>query len=1094
MQFFFLMIIGFIASQFFIVSHADALLDKPDIFIQLGHQNSLYAASFSQDGKYLVTGSEDRSVKLWDVASGMEVRTFTGHEEEVKAVAVSPDGSLVVSGDRNGIIKLWDVVTGREIRDIIVNDRGISSLTSLTFSFDSRFITSVGLESKMKIWEVATGQPVRSEERLQSYPSSGETVVITSSDFSKYLLIELPTGKVLGNLPTTQYFSYKSFSRDGHYGLFVNCDYRSKRCHLETFDIRSQNKVVAWDVDGGGFFKFNLSPDGRHALMSGTGGLRLWDAQQGKELKNLTTSLTTLIVFSPDGKYILSSGNYSPTLWDVDSGKIVRSFVMRPLSRFDTATPAADGRKAVISQSVTNHPVPPALLDLKTGVLNKEFKGYTGAGLFSADGNHLILVGDKKIMLWNTATNQIVRTLTGDFASFSPDGSYVIESTSKTKVTVSETSTGKELVVHTEPTGSILNARLSTDNQILVVPLEDRIKLLNAATGNELRTLMVRNSSSISFADTSPDGRYLVAIYWVKDSKAFNKSLSIWELPSGREVATYPDAIPAAYFQISPDSKSVLFANGKGLVLCDLASGRIVRTFAEGEVRPWSRMKFSLDSKILISGDGLGTITFRDVVTGRKTATFKGHRNGVTSVYLSPDGRQLVSSADDGTTRFWDVATTREIAQFARFTDGEWIVITPEGYYNASPKGDKYLNVRVGKNVYGIENYRETFFRPDLVTLVLSGGSLDGYRTLADVKQPPKVSIVQTDATSTSEEFKLTLRLDEQGGGIGDLRLFLNGSAVILDSSRSLKAVQKDGSGAVYRSYILKLSPGGNTIRAIAFNADNSMQSNDAVHQVTANFTATRKPTLHALVIGIQEFRNPRLQLKYAVADAKLFADTLRKGAVGLFDRIEVTLLTSKGDTTRESLIKALQGYKKISPDDLFILYIASHGTVDDGEYFLITSNVSAVSSHRLKTDALSQVQLKKLVANIPSTKRLIVLDTCNAAALGDAIQVAMLTRGMSEETAIKVLSRAVGSTILSASTSVQEALEGYQGHGLFTWALVQGLMGKADKGKTGFVRTNDLATYVEDEVPMLSERIFKRVQQPSASMNGQSFPVGKAR
>jgi len=436
--------------------------------------------------------------------------------------------------------------------------------------------------------------------------------------------------------------------------------------------------------------------------------------------------------------------------------------------------------------------------------------------------------------------------------------------------------------------------------------------------------------------------------------------------------------------------------------------------------------------------------------------------------------------------------TKQQLADLYAFEDGEWIIMTPDGYYNASANGDKYLNVRVGSNVYGIENYRETFFRPDLVRLALSGGSLQGYRTLAEIKQPPKVSIVRTAVVATSESFKLTLKLEEQGGGIGDVRLFLNGSAVVLDSSRSLKAVQKEGGDATYRSYTLKLSPGSNTIRALAFNADNSMQSNEAVHQVTASFTAIRKPTLHALVIGVQEFRNPKLQLKYAVADADLFADTLRKGAGSLFEEVRVTPLTTREATSRDAIIGALQRYQAINPDDLFILYIASHGTVDEGEYFLITSNVGALSTQKLKSDALSQTALKELVANIPSTKKLIVIDTCNAGQLGQAMQTALLTRGMSEETAMKVLSRAVGSTILSASTSVQEALEGYQGHGLFTWALVQGLQGKADKGRTGYIKTTDLATYVEDEVPNLAEKIFRRAQFPTVSINGQGFPVGK--
>ena len=436
----------------------------------------------------------------------------------------------------------------------------------------------------------------------------------------------------------------------------------------------------------------------------------------------------------------------------------------------------------------------------------------------------------------------------------------------------------------------------------------------------------------------------------------------------------------------------------------------------------------------------------------------------------------------------------QRLADLYAFEDGEWIVITPDGYYNASANGDKYLNVRVGNTIYGIENYREAFFRPDLVKLALAGGSLQGYRTLADVKQPPRVSIVQTPGTATTESFKLTLKLEEQGGGIGDVRLFLNGSAVLMDSSRSLKAVLKEGGGAIYRSYTVKLSPGSNSIRAVAFNADNSMQSNEAVHLVTASFAATRKPTLHALVIGIQEFRNPKLQLKYAVADANLFADTLRNGAAGLFEQVKITSLTTREATSRDAILKALRSYGSLNPDDLFILYIASHGTVDEGEYFLITANVGALSTQRLKSDALSQAELKELVANIPSTKKLIVIDTCNAGQLGQAMQTALLTRGMSEDTAMKVLSRAVGSTILSASTSVQEALEGYQGHGLFTWALVQGLQGKADKGKTGYVRTTDLAAYVEDEVPNLAEKIFKRAQFPTVSISGQGFPVGRVR
>jgi hypothetical protein len=85
-----------------------------------------------------------------------------------------------------------------------------------------------------------------------------------------------------------------------------------------------------------------------------------------------------------------------------------------------------------------------------------------------------------------------------------------------------------------------------------------------------------------------------------------------------------------------------------------------------------------------------------------------------------------------------------------------------------------------------------------------------------------------------------------------------------------------------------------------------------------------------------------------------------------------------------------------------------------------------------------------------------------------------------------------VGSTILSASTSTQEALEGYKEHGLFTFVLAEGLSGKADKGKSGFIKTIDLVDYVETEVPPIAETIYNHKQFPYMSISGQPFYIGK--
>ena len=104
----------------------------------------------------------------------------------------------------------------------------------------------------------------------------------------------------------------------------------------------------------------------------------------------------------------------------------------------------------------------------------------------------------------------------------------------------------------------------------------------------------------------------------------------------------------------------------------------------------------------------------------------------------------------------------------------------------------------------------------------------------------------------------------------------------------------------------IDLEPGQNTIRAIAFNADNSMQSTDAVLDVQANI-APRQPALHAVVVGIKDFANPRLALKYSVADAELFASALEEGGAGLYSAVHVRRLLTPEETTSSAIIAALK-------------------------------------------------------------------------------------------------------------------------------------------------------------------------------------------
>jgi WD40 repeat protein len=1028
--------------------------EKPEVFVQLGHSDGVFSIAFSSDGRFIVSGSRDKTIKILDAISGREIRTIEAHNYGVTTIDISSDNRYLASGGFDKTVKLWDINTGKEIK-VFSGHNGF--IFSVAFSPNLDYLASCSFDKTVKIWEIKTGRILK-EINL----NTNATSVVFS-----------PNGKYLAA------------------GTWEKT--------IMVWDVATWNLKKIFTGHKNFVRSVRFSPDGKY-IASGSDDMtiKLWDISTGQEIKTLTghTNNVVTVAFSPDGEYLASgSGGFERVnndikIWDISTGKEIRT-ISGHSDHVESIAFSPDG-KYLVSGSLDKTI---KLWEVNTGNLIRKLEGFNYDGLsidIAPDERYIMVPSGKDIKIWDLLNGRLIKELKGhndrvNEIKISKDGKFLVSGSTDKTVKIWDLMNGKELKTLIGHIGSVTSIAISPDGKLVASggDFKDKtVRIWDVKSGRLLKE--TGKGCSVGFMSFSNDGKYILF-----GGNSFD--VYLYDLTSNKiikEFKGHSHFVNSAAF--SPDGKFIASGgNDKIIMTRNVESGQLLSLFADKtEI---SSVVFSFQRNYIISGGYDNMIKFWDLKTGKKIKELKGHRDYISSLKCFNNDKYLISGSRDGTVRLWNVETGKEIAMFVSFTDGEWVTITPEGYYDASENGDKYLNVRIGNSVYGIENYRETFFRPDLVKLALSGQALKDFKTLADIKLPPQVEILNAPSSAQQEEIDITVKLTDQGGGIGDVRLYLNETAVLVDGARGMKKISQDKTQT--RSYRIKLVGGANVIKAVAFNADNSMQSNAAMHTVVASLKL-KKPSMYVLAIGINEFKNPKLELRYAVADAKLFVEALKESAKELFEKIEVRLLTTKEETTKESIKAALEGMRGISPEDVFVFYVASHGIAEEGEYFLLTSNVGSVSTNRLREDALTQAELKEMIANVRSTKKFIALDACNSGKLGEELQVAMLarTRGMSEETAIKILSRAVGSMILSASTTQQEALEGYEGHGLFTFVLAEGLRGKADKDNDGVIRTVELSDYVDLKVPEIAERVFKRAQYPTATPSGQAFPIGKAK
>jgi len=546
----------------------------------------------------------------------------------------------------------------------------------------------------------------------------------------------------------------------------------------------------------------------------------------------------------------------------------------------------------------------------------------------------------------------------------------------------------------------------------------------------------------------------------------------------------------------------------EGILLVE-KNGETVRRIERDTTNGYRHNCYGFTPSGLILSGGMNGFLKAYNTNGDEIADFIGHTGEVCAIAL--DGDRLVSGGSDMVIHVWDLKKLREGKRkikpsFSLFVsnENEWVVWMPEGFFTASPGGRKFIGYHINRGKENAAEYirvdqlYDLYYRPDLVAKRIQGGFekeiQDAAARIGNIEEilqsglPPMLEILDMPAKQVKgRNITLKLKLTDRGGGIGNVVYRVNGVAVgDPEGSRPVDFIGSRSSGVIQKN--LTLRHGKNLITVTGYNKQGKIESDPVEFPVEINDPMSEKPDLYALCVGISQYRDRSLALKYAADDALSMRQELENRGSSLFRNVKVNVLTDKEASTDGITAAFKEIASRIRVSDVFVLYLSGHGKTLEANYHFIPWEFAYENEESIRRQAMNQEKIQQLLSMIPALKSLIILDTCYSGS------VTLAAKGMEEKTAIDRLMRATGRATLAATSDTAQAYEGYEGHGIFTHALLEGLKGHADfcrgdrNGSTGI---DELGKYVREEVPRITYEKFGFEQIPMNSIIGDPFDIG---
>lgn len=553
------------------------------------------AALFSPNGKFIASKSNGNLV-IWDLQSAKEIsRINVGEPRIMREATFSHDGKYIISSLDNHIICAWNVFTGQVIHkfegakgwveSISFSPNGKYLVATRKWRSDSDITKGIPHEKSIVLWDYETG------EKLWERDSQGKSTFVNFSPNGKFiavgsyanddaiLLLDVVNGnqlKSFSGYSGAVYFI--NFSPDGKYLLSGGKD-----SIIRLWDIASGKEIKQLVGHSSDVITALFSPDGKNIISSGKDEtIRLWSTASGKEIRKFERNCRAFysVAFAPSGYHILSvSSDNSLRLWDVQSGQEIKSF--NSSDKVFTATFSPDG-KYVVSSASNNMLI---IFDALSGKKIKTFSGHTdfiSSAVFTPDGKNIVSgSNDKTIRIWDVSLGKELQKFTVQNTgvknvSVSPDGQYIVScgfdnGERRTNMKLWSISTGKEILEYMGYSAES-SASFSPDSKF-VLSCGGRAAaawLIN----KEIYDRNFVHTDTINSVRFSPDGKKIV-------TGSSDRTIRLWDFASQKELSVFRGhtaAVTSVAF--SPDGRQIISGSMDNTIrLWDVASGKELRQF-----------------------------------------------------------------------------------------------------------------------------------------------------------------------------------------------------------------------------------------------------------------------------------------------------------------------------------------------------------------------------------------------------------------------------------------------------------------------------------------------------------------------------------